>query len=236
MPYPATLADALRLDGSQRLLDVGCGPGSLTLLLAPRVRSAVGVDADAGMLAEAARQAARAGIENVEWRHLRAEELPAGLGPFDLVTFAQSLHWMDQHAVAAAVRTMLAPGGACVLVGATTHRGDDSDDPLPHPRPPHDRIAELVRSYVEPPRTGTPWADDVMVSAGFEGPERIEVPAGGVVTRTPDEIVASVFSLSSATPHLLGAQRARFEADLRALLDQPLYAERRRDIGLEIWR
>jgi cyclopropane fatty-acyl-phospholipid synthase-like methyltransferase len=39
MPYPDSLARAisgeLSLDGSGRLLDVGCGPGSLTLLLAP---------------------------------------------------------------------------------------------------------------------------------------------------------------------------------------------------------
>jgi trans-aconitate methyltransferase len=33
--YPAELVAALELDGTGRLLDVGCGPGSLNLLLAP---------------------------------------------------------------------------------------------------------------------------------------------------------------------------------------------------------
>jgi SAM-dependent methyltransferase len=241
LPYPPELAGALPLAPSRRVLDVGCGPGSLTLLMAPRVGGVVGIDADADMLAEAARQAERAGIANVEWRHLRAEELPAGLGRFDLVTFAQSFHWMDQRAVAAAVRAMLSPGGALVLVGATTHRGDDSDDPLPHPRPPHERIAELVRSYLgDPGRAGRPWTDDVMRDAGFADQVRIEVGAGGVVTRTADEVVAAIFSLSSATPHLLGDDRARFEADLRELLHGTSpggeFAERRRDITLEVWR
>ena len=59
MSYPDGLAEALRrelgLDGSQRLLDVGCGPGSLTLLLAPFVATAVGIDADCEMVREAAR-------------------------------------------------------------------------------------------------------------------------------------------------------------------------------------
>jgi hypothetical protein len=48
MPYPASLASAianeLALDGTGRLLDVGCGPGSLTLLLAPLFGSATGID------------------------------------------------------------------------------------------------------------------------------------------------------------------------------------------------
>jgi SAM-dependent methyltransferase len=225
MPYPAAVADALGLDGTERVLDVGCGPGSLTLALAPRVRSAVGIDANAEMVAAAA----RSGAPNVEWRHVRAEDLPAGLGEFDLVTFAQSFHWMDQPVVAAAVRGMLAPGGRCVLVGATTHRGDDGDVP-------YEEILALVEAYVGPPVKGVPWSDDLMPAAGFVGPERVEVDAGGVVTRTPDEIVASVYSLSYAAPGRFGARRAAFEAELRGLLREPAYSERRRDIALEIWR
>jgi SAM-dependent methyltransferase len=226
MPYPAAVADALGLTGSERLLDVGCGPGSLTLLLAPRVRSAVGIDANAEMVAVAA---ARAEASNVQWRVMRAEELPADLGAFDIVTFAQSFHWMDQPVVAAAVHGMLTPGGRCVLVGATTHRGDDSEVP-------YEEILALVESYVGPPTKGVPWSDELMRAAGLSGPERIEVDAGGMVTRTRDEIVASVFSLSYAAPGRFGDRRAEFEARLRALLDAPVYSERRRDIVLETWR
>ena len=74
MPYPSGMADALTaelgLDGTGRLLDVGCGPGTLTLLLADRFEQVVGVDADRGMIEEAA----RADVGNAEWRQLRAEE------------------------------------------------------------------------------------------------------------------------------------------------------------------
>src|SRR6266536_1190072 len=69
--YPATLADLfateLRLDGSGRLLDVGCGPGSLTLPLAGLFEQAIGLDADAEMIVEAGRLAAQAGILNTRW-------------------------------------------------------------------------------------------------------------------------------------------------------------------------
>src|SRR4051812_47543397 len=98
--YPAGLVDALvtelGLDGSGRLLDVGCGPGSLTLLLAPHVEQAIGLDADADMLAAAARLADQKQVRNVAWRQLRAEALPADLPPMRVVTFAQSFHWMDR--------------------------------------------------------------------------------------------------------------------------------------------
>lgn len=125
--YPAAVADtlveAVPLDGSGRLLDVGCGPGSLTLLLAPHVAEAVGVDADPDMLTEAAQLAARQHVRNVTWRHLRGEDLPADLGTFRLVSFAQSFHWMDRPRVAGVVRQMLDRGGALVHVHATTHQG-----------------------------------------------------------------------------------------------------------------
>ena len=250
MAYPVALADAVRdelgLDGSGRLLDVGCGPGSLTLLLAPLFAEAVGVDADGGMLEVAA---SRSELTNVRWRQLRAEDLPADLGTFRVVTFAQSFHWMDQALVADRVRGMLTPDGAWVHVGATTHRGVEGTDELPHPRPPWDDIDKLVVRYLGPVRragqsvlpTGTRGGEEeIMRAAGYRGPTRIVVGGNEVEDRSVDDIVASVFSLSSSTPHLLGPDLAAFEADLRDLLtraaDNGVFSERRREIEAVIWR
>jgi SAM-dependent methyltransferase len=252
-PYPESIADALRdelgLDGTGRLLDVGCGPGSLTLLLAPLFASAVGVDADAGMLEEARARAARAGLSNLDWYRLRAEDLPADLGPFRVVTFAQSFHWMDRSLVAERVRGLLAPDGAWVHVGATTSHGVDVDGPLPHPRPPWDAIEALVIDYLGTllragqgtlPRGNRSGEEDVMRAAGYAGPTRIEVDHGRVLDRSADEIVASVFSLSRSAPHLFGDRLPAFEADLRALLVAASpggrFSEIRREMALVIWR
>ncbi|SDY06255.1 Methyltransferase domain-containing protein [Amycolatopsis xylanica] len=237
--YPAALADALAaeldLDGSGRLLDVGCGPGSLTLLLAGHFEQAIGIDADAGMLAEAA----RAAVPNCRWLHLRAEQLPAGLGEFRLVTFAQSFHWLDRPRVAAKVRGMLEPGGACVHIHATTHQGIDEGA-----GPSYAAIADLVRAYLGPVRragqgtlpNGTLGGEtEIYRAAGFTGPQRIRVP-GRVVVREPDDIVASVFSLSSSAPHLFGDRLASFEADLRKLLGGRVFSERTHDVSVDVWR
>jgi SAM-dependent methyltransferase len=187
--YPTALAEALakqlRLDGSGRLLDIGCGPGSLTLLLAPWFQQATGVDADRDMLAEAQRLAVQSGVGNVEWLFMRAEALPAGLGQYRVITFAQSFHWMDQLRVARAALGMLEDGGACVHVHATTHQGVDTDAALPHPRPPRAAISALIESYLGPVTRKTKGflspekvnrEEKVYRAAGFSGPQRIEVP------------------------------------------------------------
>jgi SAM-dependent methyltransferase len=225
---------------------VGCGPGSLTLLLAPHVADSIGVDADADMLAEAPRLGAS--LPNVRWVHLRAEELPSDLPAVDVVTFAQSFHWMDRPRVAAVVRRMLRPRGAVVHVGATTHEGVDPDGDLPFPRPPRDVVARLVERYLGPVRragqgvlpSGTSGGeDDVFRAAGFVGPERIEVP-GRVVERSVEEVASSFYSLSSSAPHLFGARLAEFDGELRALLveasDGGRFSEQLRSITLSVWR
>jgi len=253
MPYPPNVADAIRkelsLDGRGRLLDVGCGPGSLTLLLAPLFETAVGVDADHEMIVEASRRASEVSATNVQWRQLRAEDLPADLGAFRVATFAQSFHWMDQLLVAHLVRDMLEPGGAWVHVHATTHRGVPGEGPLPQPPPPWDRIDELVADYLGPVRragqsllpTGTrAGEEEIMREAGFTGPTRIDVGGDQIVDRGVDDIISAVFSLSSSAPHLFAADLPTFEADLRRLLmqtsDTGRFSERTQEIAVVVWR
>lgn len=253
MPYPTGLAEAVRtelgLDGSGRLLDVGCGPGSLTLLLAPLFGSAVGVDPDAGMLREAARRAKDAGLADIEWRLLRAEELPDDLGLFDVVAFAQSFHWMDRPLVARRVRELLRSDGYWIHVGATTHRGAEDPEALPHPAPPWDRINALVASYLGPIRRagqgylpgGTAGGEeDVMREAGYTKVNRIQVDDGRIFDRSVDSIVAAVFSLSSSAPHLFADRLPAFEIELRDLLADAApdgrFSEREVSTGVVIWR
>lgn len=121
LPYAPGLADVLatvlELDGRGRLIDVGCGPGTLALSLGHLFREVVGVDPDSGMITEAACQAAACGMgTKARWVRARAEELPAGLGTFSVASFGQSFHWMDHGLVAAVIKGMLRPGGALVHV------------------------------------------------------------------------------------------------------------------------
>ncbi|HKE66765.1 MAG TPA: class I SAM-dependent methyltransferase [Micromonosporaceae bacterium] len=224
--YVETLRTVLDLDGRGRLLDVGCGPGTVTVELAPLFAEAVGVDPDDGMRFEAERHAQRRGVTNVRWVAARAEELPAGLGEFRVVVFAQSFHWTERDAVAATALRMLEPGGAFVYISDLKNPPAEPT-PLPHPAPPYELVNDLVRRYLGPVRRagqgtiphGTPGRDEIVVArAGFERFERHIVPAGQIIDRSADDVVAWTFSLSSSAPHLFGDRIADFEQDLRALL------------------
>ncbi|MFK4066736.1 class I SAM-dependent methyltransferase [Streptomyces sp. NPDC029674] len=233
LPYAPGLATALAglldLDGRGRLIDVGCGPGTVALTLAPLFGEVVGVDPDGDMLAEAGRDAARRGMaERTRWVRARAEDLPAGLGTFSVATFAQSFHWMDRDLVAATVKSMLQPGGALVHISdLKSEPRTVEDEELPYPAPPHEAVQDLVRRYLGPVRRagrgvlphGTPGGEAaVFARAGFSGPQRHVVPGGPALERSADDVVAGVFSMSGSAPHLFGTGRDRFEADLRRLL------------------
>ncbi|MDH6606717.1 SAM-dependent methyltransferase [Streptomyces sp. SAI-208] len=267
LPYAPGLAETaatvLGLDGRGRLLDVGCGPGTVLLALARYFTEAVGLDPDEDMLAEAERQAERRGVGNARWVTGRAEDLPAGLGTFRIVLFAQSFHWTDRDRVAATVRGMLEPGGAFVHISdvdigdvhiSDAHISDAKDAPtatasLPWPASPYAEMGELVREYLGPVRRagqgrlvdGTPGREDLVLErAGFEDFEQHVVPAGQLVERTADDLVAWAFSRSDSAPHLYGGRLAEFERDLRALLRKASpdgrFAERLPATQIMIWR
>jgi SAM-dependent methyltransferase len=259
MPYPASLASAianeLALDGIGRLLDVGCGPGSLTLLLAPLFGSATGIDGSSEMIAMARAGAVHAGVANADWRVRRAEDIGPDLGSFRAVTFAQSFHWLNRPRVASLVRGVLEPRGACLIVYATTHAGIDGTGTLPLPRPPRAAIDDVIGTYLgstrragrgirpvsDRPSDDTDQSDeDILAGAGLRFAGELTVAAGPPSYRDEDEIVASVFSLSYAAPDLFGPRLAEFERDMRALLRRTApdgrFCEQPRDIRVNVWR
>ena len=116
------LARWLRVPPGTRVLDVGCGVGRWSRLLASRGAVVTGVDLSGAMIAEAERRAAMAGVSH-RCRFLvqDAAALDAG-GTFDLVLAVTVLqHMLDPTALSAAVERMvdhLAPGGRMILLEA----------------------------------------------------------------------------------------------------------------------
>jgi SAM-dependent methyltransferase len=101
-----------------RVLDVGCGPGTITLDLARRVAPGpvVGVDRAAEILEPARADADAQGISNVTYEERDVYALAFGDSSFDVVHAHQLLqHLTDPVAALAEMRRVCAPGG---VVGA----------------------------------------------------------------------------------------------------------------------
>jgi ubiquinone/menaquinone biosynthesis C-methylase UbiE len=97
-----------------RLLDCGCGPGTITVGLARAVApgSVVGVDMSEGQVAAARRTAADAGVDNAEFVAAEAGALPFPDAGFDVV-FAHALleHLPRPDRTLREFRRVLRPGG-----------------------------------------------------------------------------------------------------------------------------
>jgi SAM-dependent methyltransferase len=122
--YPPELAAFLasKAPDNRMAVDVGCGNGQLTRLLAPRFDRVVGLDPSADQIANAMPDA------RIDYRCAPAERLPLPAGCADLVTAAQAAHWFELPAFYREVRRIGRPGAVLALVSYGVLRLDPELD------------------------------------------------------------------------------------------------------------
>jgi len=111
----ALLADGAGQVERLRIVDLGCGPGNLTIPLAERLPEAevVGIDGSRAMLA-AAQQRAPGG--RPRFRLMQLQDLPGDLGRFDLLVSNSLLHHLHDPGLLWRTVSQLAAPGALVVV------------------------------------------------------------------------------------------------------------------------
>jgi len=233
-PYSAQLADTLArelsLDGTGRLLDVGCGPGVLELDLARLFEHVAAVDPEVGMLQVGERRCQQAGIANVRWLQGTAEDIAVlNTGPWRVVTFGQSFHRVRQFEVAESVHDQLLPAGSLVLISHNADDGRTRPTNPGYPEIPHAAVRELIldylgdgtRQYLAMWDEGLPERfQETLSKTRFGGSRTVYAPGRPDLIADIDAVVANVFSLSYAAPRWFGSRRADFESDLRHLLHE----------------
>uniref|UniRef100_A0A3B3HEU6 Si:ch211-93g23.2 n=1 Tax=Oryzias latipes TaxID=8090 RepID=A0A3B3HEU6_ORYLA len=109
-------------------VDVGCGSGQGTILLAQYFAKVVGTDVSPVQLEMAS---SNDKPQNVSYRECPAEELPFANGEVDLVTAMTAAHWFDRQRFLQEADRVLRPGGCLALLSYTMDMkleyGDISD-------------------------------------------------------------------------------------------------------------
>lgn len=117
--YPAALfrrvVELTGLNGSHRVLDIGCGPGPVAIGFAYFAGDVLALDPEPLMLA-AAREAAQGLVSNVTFEQASSYDLAPSMGRFQLATMGRSFHWMDRADTLARLDGILEPNGAVALL------------------------------------------------------------------------------------------------------------------------
>jgi len=221
--YPDAVFDRIRaafgLDGTGRLLDIGCGTGEIARSMHADFADVVGLDISPEMIAEAERQSAQADITNIKYLRMPAEEITEALGHFRLATIGSSFHWMNQADVLDRVYALIEPGGGVVILGhpGFLQAGGDA----------WERVAQDVLE-----RWRGPWRGSHTSSkSNADGAEKVsiaqsrfvDVELGKYRWQRPvdvDTIIGELFSTSVASKAVLGEKADAFAADLRQSLLQ----------------
>ena len=111
------LMTKLRLDGGERVLDIGCGDGKLTAEIAERLPqgSVMGIDNSEEMIRLASQTYPPDANPRLSWRVVDARSLDFD-GEFDVIFSNAVLHWVKDHQpVLSGMRRSLKPGGSILL-------------------------------------------------------------------------------------------------------------------------
>ena len=193
----ATFAQPLFGPGTW-VVDVGCGPGSITLGLGPESR-VVGVDRDAGQVTLARAAARRAGRSTVDFLVASAYRLPFADATFD-VAFSHALfeHRAAPSDALAELRRVLKPGGRLAL--------STSDWSRARLRPKTANVDAALRGHHVLRRRagGNPFAGrdiaDQCVAAGFT--EVVIMLSGGTMATSPDPVTTAAMLADKVLPEL----------------------------------
>jgi ubiquinone/menaquinone biosynthesis C-methylase UbiE len=182
-----------------RVLDVACGPGFLTMAFARRAAAVVGVDATQALLERARAEATRRGLGNVRFETGDATALPLPDAAFDVVSCRAAFHHFPHpERVTAEMRRVARPGARLLVADMV---GTDDAEKAAY----HDGIERLCDpTHVR--ALPVSEFERLFASAG------LEILAAG--ERTSDYEVESWMAHGGPSPDVAAEIRRRFEASL----------------------
>lgn len=206
-----TIAHDLKLHASQRLIDLGTGPGLLAIGFAPFVGKVVGVDPEPAMLEEAQDAAARAGV-HLTLIEATTETLPAATGTFHIVTIGRALHWMEREPTLQALDRIMTSNGVILIASSRTDARADRNAWLPA----YDAVRERWTPKEETAHRRHRDLEAFFAGSPFKPEKTIEVLDRHTITL--DDLIGRTLSFSSSSPDRLGNRADLMAEDLKRTL------------------
>ena len=94
-PYVNDFISRMKLTGEEVILDIGCGPGTLAIPLAKKVKEVIAIDFSPQMLEELKAYALREGVTNIRTFQLSWEEDWSDLPHVDIAVASRSMEVSD---------------------------------------------------------------------------------------------------------------------------------------------
>jgi len=94
-PYVNDFISRMKISGDEVVLDIGCGPGTLAVPLAKKVKEVIAIDFSAQMLEELKAYAQREGVTNIKTYHIGWDDDWSHLPPIDTVVASRSMEVGD---------------------------------------------------------------------------------------------------------------------------------------------
>jgi ubiquinone/menaquinone biosynthesis C-methylase UbiE len=209
------LSERFHLNGTQRVLDLGCGAGQIAIPIASAVHEVIAVDPEPAMLAEGRRLAAKQNVTNIDWQRGDSCQLAdMAINNINLITMGASFHWMDRPVVLDVLDRLVQPDGAVIVASNSAANATN--------KPPWDEIVTTIRTrwlgterragsrtYTHPSQRH----EEILSASPFSHVEIVNWT--WTLERDLDSVVGLQFSYSYSAPALLGENARAFEADLR---------------------
>jgi SAM-dependent methyltransferase len=211
----ARVTALLGLAPGDAVLDLGCGPGSLSVPFARAGMTVTAADPEPEMLAAAEAAALAAGVALRIWQG-GSYDLTPEMGPYRLVGIGRAFHWMDRLATLAMLDRIVSPGGAVAFF-------HDAHPVLPENQwfkiacKVGDKFGRAAQPHIaERKALGHRRYEPFLYQSAFTKLDGLSVTIRKPISE--DEIVGRAFSQSTSSPEKLGTQADAFEAELRGRL------------------
>lgn len=203
---------------NERVLDIGCGTGKVSLVLNNKCDEMVCLDSDLEML-EWAKKATKNAKIKITWLNYSDQDLEKSkkeLGVFKIAVFCRSFHWMSQESTLKTLDDLIEENGGIAIFSDKSFWSGEEEWQQEIKRITQKYLGEKKSNGEERFKNPERLWNNVLNHSTFKFIKSYNVP----IVRSWDieSIIGCIFSYSSSAPYLFNNQIDNFKEEIRNAL------------------